>query len=208
MLQLGREIGCAEVHACNLEDEKSSVAMAQDIDARVGGLNAVAFVHRYRGEDFPMRQYAVEVLTPFSVLRALHDRVRNHECAVVLTTSPAAQSVLLDQEFQYHASKASISELIRFGAVRFADRGLRVNGVSPGTFVFKERATKFYAENPDIVVGAEFAIPLSRMAVVSEIASVARFLLGPQSAYVNGQIVEVDGGLSCHDVATFVRRNR
>jgi 3-oxoacyl-[acyl-carrier protein] reductase len=205
ILQLGSENGCVQIHASNLEDEESSVALAESIDEQVGGLNAVAFIHRYRGEEAPLRQYAVEVLTPFSILQALHRRGRNHECAVLLTTSPAARTVVSDQDFQYHASKAAITQLVRFGAVRFADGFMRVNGISPGSFVYKERAAKFYAANPQIVARAEDSIPLSRMGVVSEIASAGVFLLGAESRYLNGQILEVDGGISCLDVAGLVR---
>jgi len=43
------------------------------------------------------------------------------------------------------------------------------------------------------------------MAVVDEIASVVAFLLGDQSRYVNGQVIEVDGGISCVDGASLVR---
>ena len=205
ILRLGSDNGCTQVHACNLEDEQSSVALAESIDEQVGGLNALAFIHRYRGEEAPLRQYAVEVLTPFSILQALHRRDRNHECAVLLTTSPAARTVVSDQDFQYHASKAAIAQLVRFGAVRFSDAFMRVNGISPGSFVYKERAAGFYAANPQIVARAEGSIPLSRMGVVSEIASAGVFLLGAESKYLNGQILEVDGGISCLDVAGLVR---
>jgi len=203
--RLGLESGCAQVHGCDLTDGAQSVALAERIDEEEEGLRAVAFVHRYRGVDDPESQYSVEVLTPYRILEALYKRSRKTECAVVLTTSPAARSVLLDQGFQYHASKAAISELVRYGSVRFADNNVRVNGVSPGSFVFKERAANFYAENPEILELVEQVVPLSRMAVVDEIASVVAFLLGDQSRYVNGQIIEVDGGISCVDGASLAR---
>jgi len=202
--RLGLENGCVQVHGCDLNDDAQSVALAGKIDEEEEGLRAVAFVHRYRGADDPHRQYSVEVLTPYRILESLHERSRDTECAVVLTTSPAARSVV-DQGFQYHASKAALSELVRYGSVRFADRGVRVNGVSPGSFVFKERAANFYLENPEILELVEQVVPLSRMAVVDEIASVVVFLLGDQSRYVNGQIIEVDGGISCIDGGTLIR---
>jgi 3-oxoacyl-[acyl-carrier protein] reductase len=205
ILRLGRENGCAQVHACNLENEEASVALAEDVDEQVGGLDALAFIHRYREEDAPIRQYAVEVLTPFAILRALYGRERESECAVLLATSPAARTVVSDQDFPYHASKAAITQLVRFGAVRFADGHMRVNGLSPGSFVFKERAANFYASHPEIVARAEGSIPLSRMGVVSEIASAGVFLLGAESRYLNGQVLEVDGGISCLDPAGLIR---
>jgi dehydrogenase/reductase SDR family member 4 len=195
--------GCSEIHECNLEDSAKSIDLAQNIDTQVGGLSAVVFAHRYRSEILaPLKQYSVEVYTPYEILEALAVRVREKECAVVLVTSPGAHLVLADQNFQYHASKAALSQLVRFGSVRFASRNIRVNGLSPGSFIFKQRAAGFYTKNPQIVDRANKLIPLSRMGTVDEIASVAIFLLSSQSSYMNGQILEADGGLSGIDPAS------
>jgi NAD(P)-dependent dehydrogenase (short-subunit alcohol dehydrogenase family) len=115
--------------------------------------------------------------------------------------------VLADQNFQYHASKAALSQLVRFGAVRFASRNIRVNGLSPGSFIFKQRAADFYSKNPQIVDRANKLVPLSRMGTVEDISSVALFLLSKQSSYLNGQILEVDGGLSTLDPASLSKPN-
>ena len=96
---------------------------------------------------------------------------------------------------------------MRFGAVRFAANNLRINGVSPGSFIFKQRAAEFYAKNPDVVARANKLIPLARMGTVTEIANVAAFLLSDKSSYVNGQILEVDGGLSNFDQASLSKPN-
>ena len=90
---------------------------------------------------------------------------------------------------------------MRFGAVRFAANNLRINGVSPGSFIFKQRAAEFYAKNPDVVARANQLIPLARMGTVTEVANVAAFLLSDKSSYINGHILEVDGGLSNFDQA-------
>ena len=208
IVALAKENGCSEVHECNLEDSAKSIELTLKIDSQVGGLDSVAFAHRYRSEvATPIKQYSVEVYTPYEILKALATRERNQNCAVVLMTSPAAHSVVGDQDFQYHASKAALSQLVRFGAVRFASRNIRVNGLSPGSFIFKQRAADFYAKNPQIVDRANKLIPLSRMGTVGEIASVALFLLSNQSSYMNGQILEVDGGLSTLDPASLSKPN-
>ena len=205
---LAEKNGCSEVHVCNLEDSAKAIALALKIDIQVGGLEAVAFVHRYRSAvSNPSKEYSVDVYTPYQILEALASQERDHECAVVLTTSPAARSIVGDQDFQYHASKAALSQLVRFGAVRFASRNIRVNGLSPGSFVFKQRAAEFYAKNPQITDRANKLIPLARMGTVSDIASAAIFLLTKQSGYINGHILEVDGGLSTLDPASLSKPN-
>lgn len=208
IVKLANDHDCKHVHECNLENPESSIALALEIDRTAGGLDAVAFVHRYRSQTSnPIKQYEVEVYTPFRIIEELARRSRSKQCAVVLTTSPAARNVVGDQDFQYHASKAALSQLVRFGSVRFAAKNLRINGVSPGSFIFKERAAEYYAKNPEVVAKANKLIPLSRMGTVTEIANVALFLLSEKSSYLNGQILEVDGGLSNLDQASLSRPN-
>ena len=185
------------IHQCNLLETESAIKLVTKIDQKVNHLSGVAFLHRYREIDSnPIDQYVVEVLTPFKILESLAKVPRDNELAVVLTSSPAATKVVSDQDFQYHASKAAIEQLVRFSSVRFAESKLRTNGVNPGTYVYKERASDFYRENPEVLKMAEKLIPLGRIASVDEIAAVTMFLLGKQSSFINGAIITVDGGHS------------
>ena len=203
LVKLASNHNCKHVHECDLENQESSIALALEIDKKTGGLEAIAFVHRYRSQTSnPIKQYEVEVYTPFKIIESMAGQSRDKQCAVVVTTSPAGRTVLGDQDFQYHASKAALSQLVRFGSVRFSANNLRINGVSPGSFIFKERAAEYYSKNPEVVANANKLIPLSRMGTVTEIANVALFLLSKKSSYLNGQILEVDGGLSNLDQAS------
>jgi NAD(P)-dependent dehydrogenase (short-subunit alcohol dehydrogenase family) len=185
------------LHQCNLLETESAINLVTKIDQKVNHLSGVAFLQRYREiKSNPIDQYVVEVLTPFKVLESLAKVSRDNELAVVLTSSPAATKVVADQDFQYHASKAAIEQLVRFSSVRFAENKLRTNGVNPGTYVYKERASDFYRENPEVLKMAEKLIPLGRIASVDEIAAVAMFLLGKQSSFINGAVITVDGGHS------------
>ena len=203
LVKLASNHNCKHVHECDLENQESSIALALEIDKKAGGLEAIAFVHRYRSQTSnPIKQYEVEVYTPFKIIESMAGQSRDKQCAVVVTTSPAGRTVLGDQDFQYHASKAALSQLVRFGSVRFSTNNLRINGISPGSFIFKERAAEYYSKNPEVVANANKLIPLSRMGTVTEIANVALFLLSKKSSYLNGQILEIDGGLSNLDQAS------
>ena len=197
ILDLAKENGCTEVHECDLGDLDRSVALADEINDRVGGLDAVAFMHRYRSQSpDPFQQFAVEVNTPYAILEMFSKQSRTKECSIIFATSPAAEVIVQDQNFQYHASKAAISQLVRFGAVKFSINQIRVNGINPGTFIEKDRSKSFYNQNPQIVEQIRDLVPLGRMAVVEEIANVATFLLSKTSSYINGEIINIDGGLS------------
>ena len=185
------------LHECDLQDSQGAIALTLEIDAQIKGLDGIAFLHRYRSnQPKPLDQYTVEVYTPFQILESLANATRQKELAVVLTSSPAAIQVVADQDFQYHASKSATEQLVRFASVRFAKSKLRTNGINPGSFVYKERAAKFYDDNPESVEMAKSSVPIGRMATVEEIASVAMFLLGPSSSYINGEIINIDGGYS------------
>jgi NAD(P)-dependent dehydrogenase (short-subunit alcohol dehydrogenase family) len=197
ILDLAKENGCTEVHECDLTDLDRSVALANEINNRTGGLDAVAFMHRYRSQHpDAFNQFAVEVNTPHAILEMFSKQSRTKECSIIFATSPAAEVIVQDQNFQYHASKAAISQLVRFGAVKFSINQIRVNGINPGTFVFKDRSKSFYNQNPQIIEQINDLVPLGRMAVVEEIANVATFLLSKTSSYINGEIINIDGGLS------------
>jgi NAD(P)-dependent dehydrogenase (short-subunit alcohol dehydrogenase family) len=190
-------LNISALHQCDLIDTESAINLVKNIDERVKRLSGVAFLHRYRGDkSSPKDQYVVEVLTPFKIIESLTQVKREIELPIVLTSSPAATKVVSDQDFQYHASKAAIEQLVRFSAVRFSESKLRTNGINPGTYVYKERASDFYRENPEVLKVAERQVPLGRIASVDEIAAVAMFLLGEQSSFVNGTIITIDGGHS------------
>ncbi len=74
-------------------------------------------------------------------------------------------------------------------AAEFGDRGITANSISPGQIDTVRPASA--GERPAMVNPP----PVPRMGEVAEIASAAMFLADPQQAYINGQIIHVNGGL-------------
>lgn len=97
----------------------------------------------------------------------------------------------------YSASKAGVISLVQTSANQFAGTGVRVNAVCPGlvetgmTQPLFDRARERGAEQK---IGQ--LNPLRRSGLPQEIAQAALFLASDDSAYVNGQALAVDGGLS------------
>ncbi|MBU6148485.1 MAG: SDR family oxidoreductase [Actinomycetales bacterium] len=170
-----------------------------------GPLGALVFTHRYRGEANDSRQHEVEVRAPARLIEAAAQHKGSEPLAVVLTVSPAARLIVSDQPFAYHAAKAAQVQLVRHAAATLGAQGVRVNGVSPSAFVFKERARAHYEAHPELLARINRMVPLGRMASVDDIANVVAFLTTPASAYISGQIIEVDGGLSTLDIGTWAR---
>ena len=100
-----------------------------------------------------------------------------------------------EQHVHYAAAKAGVIGICRSVAVELAPRGIRCNAVIPGLI---ETPQSLDAENslgPEGLREAAASIPLGRVGAAGEVASVVRFLTGPDSSYVTGQSLIVDGGL-------------
>ncbi|HEX4812993.1 MAG TPA: SDR family oxidoreductase [Nonomuraea sp.] len=94
----------------------------------------------------------------------------------------------------YNASKAALVSLTQTLAVEYAPHGVRVNAVCPGS----TRTDAWEEGGWDEADRASFAgrIPLGRFATPAEIAATVAFLAGPDSSYVTGHALVVDGGLT------------
>lgn len=93
----------------------------------------------------------------------------------------------------YAAAKAGVEALLKSVALEAGRDGVRVNGVAPGP-VF----TDFLGHIPDQVrwrADREARIPLGRIADPADLVGPVLFLLGPDSGYVTGQVLHVNGGL-------------
>lgn len=93
----------------------------------------------------------------------------------------------------YNASKGAINQLTRVMALSFADRGVRVNAVAPGT-IATELALNAVLTSAEAEARIMSRTPMKRLGEPREIADVVAFLLSDASSYMTGEIVVVDGG--------------
>ncbi len=93
----------------------------------------------------------------------------------------------------YSASKAAIIGLTRTLAKEMGRRKIRVNAVAPG-FVETDMVADV---DPAVVEGAKKLIPMRRLGTPADVAPLVRFLAGDASQYLTGQVIAVDGGMSC-----------
>ena len=92
----------------------------------------------------------------------------------------------------YSASKAGLIGLAKSIAQELGSRGIRANAIAPG-FIITDMTAKLSDE-----VKAEWAkkIPLRRGGTPEDVANIALFLASDLSAYVSGQVIQVDGGMN------------
>jgi len=103
----------------------------------------------------------------------------------------------------YVAGKAGIIGLTRTAALDYADQGIRVNVVAPGTILTHhlERAGERAQQ------AAASATPMHRLGTVAEVASTVLWLCSEQSGFINGAVIPIDGGQSAgHKPAQMYRQ--
>ena len=91
----------------------------------------------------------------------------------------------------YAASKAGVIGFSKSIALELGSRNIRCNAIAPG-FIETEMTAKL---NEDVVKGWRDAIPLKRGGTPEAVANVCVFLASDMSAYVTGQVINVDGGM-------------
>jgi glucose 1-dehydrogenase len=96
----------------------------------------------------------------------------------------------------YSASKGGMQNLTRTLALEYAGRGIRVNGVGPGATVTP--INRAWIDDPEKRRQVEEHIPMQRAGDADEMAGVTAFLASDDAAYITGQTIFVDGGLTLY----------
>jgi 3-oxoacyl-[acyl-carrier protein] reductase len=97
------------------------------------------------------------------------------------------------------AAKSSLIGLTKALALEFADSGVTVNAVSPGP-IATDRGAWTVKGSDDATVQAWYAeraktVPMGRMGSMDEISSIIEFLASDDSAFITGQVINVNGGM-------------
>jgi glucose 1-dehydrogenase len=96
----------------------------------------------------------------------------------------------------YSASKGGIGNLTRTLALEYAGRGIRVNAVGPGATITP--MNRAWVDDSEKRAEVERHIPLGRAGTAEEMAAAVAFLCSDEAAYVTGQTLYVDGGLTLY----------
>lgn len=101
------------------------------------------------------------------------------------------------QRSTYGISKAAVIHMTRMLAIEWAEHGIRVNAIAPGTVETPSRAA-FFAADPKQRDELLARVPLRRFATVEEVAEAVCYLASPHATYITGQTLLLDGGLTSY----------
>ena len=92
----------------------------------------------------------------------------------------------------YGSAKAGIDMLCRYAAEELGATGVRVNTVRPG--IVDDELMAFITAGGPLLDDYLAEMPISRVGTVEDIAAAVRFLAGPESSWITGENIGVDGG--------------
>ncbi|TVY33847.1 Levodione reductase [Lachnellula occidentalis] len=112
----------------------------------------------------------------------------------IVNISSCAGHIAFAGEVAYSATKASINHMTRAGAIDHAKDSININCVAPGAVQTGMARANF--ENADIIKIMRNATPWPRTGFAEDIAGAVMFFCLPQSQWVTGQLLAVDGGMT------------
>jgi len=160
-----------------------------------GVVHAAGVQARHDAVDFPLDEFervlAVNLVAPFHLTRDIARlQQRNRIKGSHVFIGSLGSSIGLPRVAAYCASKAGTMGLVRTLAAEWASQGIRVNSINPGYFV-TELTRDLVAHDEARLLSR---IPMGRLGVPEDVGGAAVFLLSGQSAYITGQLINVDGG--------------
>jgi NAD(P)-dependent dehydrogenase (short-subunit alcohol dehydrogenase family) len=187
----------------DLNDEAFVASLAQRAAESVGSVDVVVLNHGLQVSG-PLTEMAYEdaknvlhsnLLSAFLVMKHFAPLMPEAGGSFVCVGSRLGM-VGKPEEVLYSAAKGGLIMLAKGAAIEWAARGIRVNVVAPGLTVTPVIEASFQRRSDPEAYRRqrEAQIPLQRLATPEEIADAVLFLASPESSYITGAVLPVDGG--------------
>lgn len=179
--------------------------MVDEVIAKLGGLDILvnnagiqtaADSHEMALEDFD-RVLAVNLRGAFVAAQAaIQHFLAEGKPGVIINVSSVHQRIPKPRYLSYAISKGGMESLTTTLALEYAGRGIRVNAIGPGATITP--INRAWVDDPEKAAQVLVNIPMGRAGTAEEMAAVTAFLASEDAAYITGQTVFVDGGLTLY----------
>ena len=189
----------------DVASEDDVVRMIGEAAARLGGLDILV---NNAGIQIPRpseqldsaefdRVLAIDLRGSFLCAREVIKRfLADEKHGVVINVSSVHEIIPRPNYLSYSISKGGVGNMTRTLALEYARRGIRVNGVGPGATITP--INRAWTDDPAKTEIVSSHIPLGRAGTADEMAGVCAFLASDDAAYITGQTIFVDGGLTLY----------
>jgi len=185
--------------------EDEVVRMFEDAVEQLGGLDVLVNnagiqisrpSHELSAEDFD-KVLAVNLRGAFLCAREAIRRFLDAEKpGAIINISSVHQRIPKPSYLGYSVSKGGMQNLTTTLALEYAGHGIRVNAIGPGATVTP--INRAWVDDPVKAEQVTSHIPMPRAGTAHEMAGVACFLASDDAAYITGQTIYVDGGLTLY----------
>ena len=191
--------GSAEPWTCDVADPASLAAAIEQIAEKHGrldilvnnaGITKDGLLLRMSDEDFDT-VIDTNLKSAFVAIRSASRIIMRSKSGRIINISSVAGVAGNAGQANYSASKAGLIGLSKTVAREFAGKAITCNVVAPG-FISTDMTQGLNDKIKDMVKGA---IPLRRFGEPDEIAAAVAFFASPDSGYITGQVLCVDGGM-------------
>ncbi len=114
----------------------------------------------------------------------------------IINVSSVHEIIPRPSYLSYSISKGGMGNLTKTLALEYADRGIRVNAIAPGATITP--INEAWVNDPEQKAIVSSHIPMGRPGTAEEMAAAAAFLASEEAAYITGQTLFIDGGLTLY----------
>lgn len=188
----------AKAYCCDVSDYKQTAEtfamIAEDlgpVDILVNnaGITRDKLMMRMSEEDFE-RVVDVNLKGSFNTIKQIYPVFLKRRSGKIINISSVAGLSGNAGQVNYSAAKAGLTGLTKSVAKELASRGICCNAVMPG-FIDTDMTENLTGKENIINI-----IPMKRSGSAGEVASLVLFLASPESDYITGEIIRIDGGLA------------
>jgi glucose 1-dehydrogenase len=203
--QMGEHGGKHILVQADVAEEEDALRMIEQTFAELGGIDILinnagiqnpADSETVTTESFD-RVLNVNLRGAFVCAReAIKHFLAENKPGAIINMSSVHQLIPKPRFLSYSISKGGMQNLTRTLALEYAGRGIRINAIGPGATITP--INRAWVDDPEKRAQVESHIPMGRAGTSEEIAAATVFLCSDEAAYITGQTLFVDGGLTLY----------